>query len=407
MTTATFVNYYEILEISQTASAEQIREAVKRQRRTWVKRQQAPSLERQREAEDRVRQIDAAELALLDPDSRKTFNEALASYVPPTPGTQPTVEGMDWLSRARDFLARGDAQSAIYAARQATDNRASHHEAWALRGLASFMAGHDQDAIFEISEALRLKPDSDEYQFDLGSVYESKGMDKSALQCYERAAQLAPGKPLYQVAIAGIYLDNNLPDKALPVLEKVHSAHPDVNEFTFYLAAALNEATLKSWTSVGPVKVITKQQQIAPSRANLERAAKLTFADKSMRETIASNLRLVNEAEQRRFRMPGFTAGRKKAIRSGAIGQNATATVARGLYGAGYAVAFVYFVPICVIAIAFAINPGVGVVAILAGIALMVYLSWRPGWKWNEIEAKGMRVTELRLAGQHAHAPKK
>src|SRR5215467_8656295 len=65
--TTPFVDYYGILAIRKHASPERIREAIKRQRRTWVKRQQAPSAGRRREAEVRVRQIDAAESTLLDP----------------------------------------------------------------------------------------------------------------------------------------------------------------------------------------------------------------------------------------------------------------------------------------------------------------------------------------------------
>ena len=85
------VNYYELLEISSQATPEQIKEAIKRQRRTWIKRQQAPSIERQREAEDRVRNIDAAETTLLDPASRATFDQRLAAYVPPAvPAQQPS-----------------------------------------------------------------------------------------------------------------------------------------------------------------------------------------------------------------------------------------------------------------------------------------------------------------------------
>jgi tetratricopeptide (TPR) repeat protein len=190
------VNYYELLEISSQATPEQIKEAIKRQRRTWIKRQQAPSIERQREAEDRVRNIDAAETTLLDPASRATFDQRLAAYVPPAvPAQQPSEEGTSWLIRAQEFLARGDAKSAAYAARQATDHQASHHEAWAVRGQADFLTGRVDDAIFEFTEAIRIKPNDDEYHFDLGSVYESKGDDQQAMRLYKEASSLAPQKP--------------------------------------------------------------------------------------------------------------------------------------------------------------------------------------------------------------------
>ncbi len=210
--------------------------------------------------------IDTAETTLLDPGSRAAYDQQLASYVPPVPTQQSSEEGTDWLARAKEFLARNDPRSAAYAARQATDRQASHHEAWAVRGNADFLIGRPDDAIFELNEAIRLKPNEDSYYFDLGSVYESRGDDGQAMRCYEEASRLAPQKPLYKVATAGILLNNNRPEQAIPILEQVHAEHPDVDEFTFYLGAALNEAALNLWTPVGVGHVITKAEQIAPSR---------------------------------------------------------------------------------------------------------------------------------------------
>lgn len=401
MGTNDFVNYYEILEIDSKATDDQIREAVKRQRRTWIKRQQAPSLDVRREAEDRVLQIDAAETNLLDVAMRKAFDQRLASYVPPAPSTQSATDGMDWLARAKTFLELGDINSASYAAKQATDHQASHHEAWAVRARSSFLAGKDQDAIFEYNEALRIQPQADEYHFDLGSVYESKGQDKIALTCYERAAQLAPTNPLYQVSISSIYLDNNLPEKALPILEKVHSAHPDVDEFNFYLAAALNEVAVNMWTSVGSASVITQEIQIGPSKNYLSRASQLKFKDPTLRQTINHNLKLVSEAETMKFRIPGWTATKKVGIGAssmdggifnGCLAGGCTAYILLGLIFGG-------------IGVAFHANPFLGIL-VLAGVGFWLYkLAYRPGWKWNQIDSRGVIVTKNKSLGQRIKGP--
>jgi Flp pilus assembly protein TadD len=402
-TTTSFVNYYELLEISPQATEEQIKEAIKRQRRTWIKRQQAPSIERQREAEDRVRMIDAAETALLDAGNRAAFDRQLAEYVPPSvPAQQPSQEGTSWLIRAQEFLARGDARSAAYAARQATDHQASHHEAWAVRGQADFLIGRDDDAIFEFSEAIRIKPNEDEYHFDLGSVYESKGDDQQAMRCYQAASRLAPHKPLYKVATCSILLNNELPEQAVPILEQVHADHPDVDDYTFYLAAALNEATLKTWTKVGNARVITRAAQIGPSRDMLTRASKLTITNADLRTTIAANLKLVDWAAARHFRLPGFTAAKKTGRSSAQAGLGGLAS------GCGTVGCLMYFglaALLGVIAAAFSASPLLGVLALAATGAAFYFMAWRPGWKWNHIDARGITVTRAKSIGTHAQGP--
>jgi tetratricopeptide (TPR) repeat protein len=404
MTTVTsFVNYYELLEVSSQATAEQIKDAIKRQRRTWIKRQQAPSIERQREAEDRVRMIDGAEATLLDPDSRAAFDRQLAAYVPPAvPAQQPSEEGTSWLIRAREFLAKGDARSAAYAARQATDHQASHHEAWAVRGRADFLIGRDDDAIFEFSEAIRIKPNEDEYHFDLGSVYESKGNDQQAMRCYQEASGLAPQKPLYKVATCGILLNNDLPEQALPILEQVHADHPDVDDFTFYLAAALNEATLKGWTKVGNGRVITKAEQIGPSRDMLTRAARLTIASTELRNAIAANLKLVDWASSRHFRLPGFTAA-KKTGRSSA--QGGLGGLVSGCGTVGCLMYAVLAMLVGAVGAAFSANPLLGLLAVVAIGSVFYLMAWRPGWKWNHIDARGITVTRAKSIGTHSQGP--
>jgi tetratricopeptide (TPR) repeat protein len=395
MMTLAQVNYYEILEISPDASAECVRLAVKRQRRTWVKRLQVPGAERRREAEDRMALIEAAEATLLDLEARRAFDDQLARYVPSAPRTERAAEGSDWLSLATEFLEHGDAPSAAYAARQATGRQALRHEAWAVRGRASFLSGQDQDAIFEFSEALRISPDSDEYFFDLGSVYEQAGRDQPALDCYERAARIAPHNPLYRVAIAGIYLDNNMPEKALPMLEKVHADYPEIDEFIFYFAAVLNEVALRNWTRVGRARVITKLKQIAPSRSFLQRAENLNPADDKLRATITRNLQIVDSAGRRRFRIPGSTSARK--ISAGI----ASASSLAGRAGACCALLIFYASVVSLCWAAFVGNPVLGIAVLAGEIGLLRYLAWRPGWKWNQIDARGIAVTQATSAGQH------
>ena len=112
-----FVDYYAILGLQRGATDEAIRNAIRSERRVWVKRQQAPKLERRQEAELRVLQLAGAEKTLLDPAARRAFDVKLDAYVPPTPTAgQGAVGADDWVIRAQEYLRSGNSAAAHAAA---------------------------------------------------------------------------------------------------------------------------------------------------------------------------------------------------------------------------------------------------------------------------------------------------
>ena len=115
-----FVNLYEILQIPPTPQpTSQVRGH--QQRRQWVKRQRSSDPARRTEAETRVREIDQAEKALLNPDTRATFDRDLATTTGPPDPVRPagrTGPDQDWLERAK-AAPQGDPRKANYAAREA------------------------------------------------------------------------------------------------------------------------------------------------------------------------------------------------------------------------------------------------------------------------------------------------
>lgn len=80
--------HYSALEIEQSASDEQVRAAVRQQRRRWMQLQGHPKLETRQEAELRVREVSEAEAVLTDPARRQEYDLTLRPV--PQPVVQPT-----------------------------------------------------------------------------------------------------------------------------------------------------------------------------------------------------------------------------------------------------------------------------------------------------------------------------
>lgn len=373
--TTTLVDFYEILEIAPTASAEKIKEAIKQQRRTWAKRQGHPDQQKRHEAEVRIGQIAAAERTLLNDAKRRQYDQELADYRPPAPPTA-DVSG-DWVERAGDFLLRGDATSAAYAAREATQQDGGNAGAWAVRARASLMLGRQDDAVFELQEALRIQPNEPEYHFDLGTVYESDGQWSPAIRCYQAAAKLAPHVVMYRLAIASAHLQNDRPAQAVPILEQAYADDPRSEVVQYYLAVGLHELAVDAMVQMrdGTFHIISEQ---AANRV-LElarRAQALEFNDAELRQSLGEQIDYAEGQLKVKFHVPWLAgaAGMASSL-AGAIA--ITAIVAVILLGLPFLFATVH------------------VAAVLVAVPwywLMYKWHWRPAWKITANRSRGMRV---------------
>ncbi len=301
--TQTWVDFYDILNLPETADADRVKEAIRVQRRLWNKRAGQADPTQKQLAERRISELAEAERVLLDASRRQQYDfsrgadkaraqaEASASYQ----GTS----GTDWLQRARQFLGAGNAHSANYAAREAIAVNGADHEAWSIRANSSFMLGDYRDAGFEFREAIRLQPQNAAYHFDYGDAMCGTEEYSAALGEYETALRLEPGNPVYKTAIANVYLLTNHPNEALALMEDVVRAVPDNEFFAYYLAWALHDATLTRWSLLrNGSYTITSEEQIRVTKQMTERALALRFDDPKLRSLLLENLEFATKAEE-------------------------------------------------------------------------------------------------------------
>lgn len=286
----------------------------------------------------------------------------------------------DWTSIAQGYLDDGDGFQAHMAATEATQRSPGDAHAWYIRAQASLELDHGSDALFEITEAIRLEADNPRFHAVLGDVHCGAEDWTRARQSYQRAQALDPSTPLYAIGIANTYLDTD-PDLAIPIYEKAVGDYPDVALFREHLAAGLLESITAGWSEFADgSRSITNETQLAHSRQLLARIARLDLRGEDFTEIrghIAEIDRLVDRAAQVKW------------------------------YGSEHAVAYLLGVAGSVLAIVIAFAAGSGAVALLAASGTVAIVTGyivrhrMPEWKWTQRNvSRTVRRSGLQPLGQ-------
>ncbi|GAA2014649.1 tetratricopeptide repeat protein [Nakamurella flavida] len=318
------INYYEILDLDAAAETADIERAVKVQQRKWQQRQLGPTVERQRQAEDRIRLIDRAQQELLDPLRRRRHDADLAAaaaaaaapaHPPPPAAGSPTPAPVDWLGRARGFLQAGDAESAAYAAREATEQRPGEAQAWAVRGEASRAMGRTREALFEFREALRLDRQP-EYLVHLAGELEKAGRLKEALEAWHDAAGLAPTQPVFPMNAARVLARQGERAEAVAILEELRRRFPDRPEVAGQLAWVLSERVQASWSVLHDgSSTPTTARQVEVAQRDLAEALALPGAEGPLTERLLAQAAEVERATRSVWTFPPRATGGQRWLR--------------------------------------------------------------------------------------------
>ncbi|MGW3244911.1 tetratricopeptide repeat protein [Streptomyces sp. NPDC001070] len=235
MTTTDVPDYYAEFGIGTGDSAEEIGKKLDREHRSWAgKASKAPTADKRREAEDKVRRVLEARRALTDPSARALYDQRLArsrkqGTAPRRPeAVQPTLGGTvrDWVGNAERKIEDGDLQAAEYELRQAVHHDDRNAYAWRLLGAVHQDLGAYQDALQEHRRSLELQPDDASTHFHIGNVHTALGDHNTALTWYMKAAALTPGDLGTELAIGdGLYASSRF-DEALVWYEKALAHSP-------------------------------------------------------------------------------------------------------------------------------------------------------------------------------------
>jgi curved DNA-binding protein CbpA len=213
-------DFYAVVGINRTASAEEIDKKVREQLRIWQRRTTNADLSRRQEAERRVQLLGEARTTLLDVQKRRQYDLQLS--VRPrssTPVAETETTDGDWLALARQSLGSNDYRSAAGAARRARDANPTA-EAWGLLARANAGLRNLDDALYEAKQAVSMSPENAQAWLDLAHVYEQRGEWQDAFEQYEVASRLDPQAEAPEAGMTRSLASSSNPTEVVDRLER-------------------------------------------------------------------------------------------------------------------------------------------------------------------------------------------
>ena len=196
-------DHYQMLGVSKTASANEIRQAYARLAKEKHPDRFLDPAEKQK-AHAFFQDLTTAFNALYNANSRREYD---ASLERPTP-TTPQEIAKDAFERSGQMLEAGQVQEAVTllhtAVHHAPDEARYHH---ALGRALAKSRGTVRDAIQALDKAIQLQPQEALYHAELAVVLQSQSLTVRARKAAEAALRLAPRDPRVRRLAAELGID--------------------------------------------------------------------------------------------------------------------------------------------------------------------------------------------------------
>jgi DnaJ-class molecular chaperone len=195
-------DYYQMLGVPKTASANEIRQAYARLAKERHPDRYLDPAEKQR-AHAYFQELTSAFNTLYNPNSRREYDAQIEKPAP----RSPEDIARDAFERSRELLDAGQLEEAITELRRAVHhapNDARYHHGLG-RALGRNRATA-REAIQSIEKAIQLAPREAAFHADLAQLLHGQGMTIRAQKAAEAALRLAPRDPRVQRVAAAVGL---------------------------------------------------------------------------------------------------------------------------------------------------------------------------------------------------------
>ncbi|ACK70417.1 heat shock protein DnaJ domain protein [Gloeothece citriformis PCC 7424] len=181
-----FVNYYEILQVSPTATLEEIKAAFRR-----LAREYHPDVNPNNPAaEVKFKQINQAYQILGDPHQRYLYDQQVNFKVDPSSPSPLTAE--DYYRQGLTKIQRQSYLEAIKNFTKAIELNPNFLEAYLRRIEAFYKSGKDRQVLEDCQKVLQIHPNCSQAYYYLGCSRQRLGYTQSAIEAYSQAIFYQP-----------------------------------------------------------------------------------------------------------------------------------------------------------------------------------------------------------------------
>lgn len=259
------VDYYELLEISQDASEDEIKKKHREKTRIWNQRvNSAQSLEDRQEADRKVQHLAEAKVILLDANKRQKYNQELEDKkrnkqqsATSSDASQTTYDYQEMLDDGWESLKSGYVDKALDIAKKLTAKYGDMADAWVLLAQAKFRDRQVDDAIYEYKRAIDLKPTNPDSHLGIAYIYDACNKNDNALYHYQKAVEY--GRAIsYRMSLSRFYIKLNQLRNSIDILEQCLRESPEEQEVRDMLAISYLFLSLDILT-VTNNKILTRE----------------------------------------------------------------------------------------------------------------------------------------------------
>mgnify|MGYP001475887240 CR=1 FL=1 len=309
------INYYELCNISPSASQEEIKKTIYQLMRLWSHRTNAPQMERRQEAERMVRLLEEAEEILLDEEKRKEYDEKLRLSTrvvekAPVETSEPSSYELDAqrnevtatkekvedeltteqieenIQQAQQLFSTGKLKEALQLAEELSEKVKDRAEIWALIGRLQFRLGNYQEAVAPLVKACDLESKNATYVFELGEVFERLNNPTRALEQFKLASALDPSNIQYKFKVGNLLIQMKQFRDGLPLLEQCFNASPNHEEYRVGLVKAYLDSAFSNWITIegyhpylSPGTYPIRELDLSLADTYIKRASQIPFQD--------------------------------------------------------------------------------------------------------------------------------
>ena len=216
-------NYYEELGIESTSSLEEIKKSIKANRRRYRSLTGSPNIDQRSMADRKMVILAEAEKIFSDKESRQVYDELLlsqkedgASQSDQTSSNNDnsSVDGDEFVSRARSAYEVGNLNLAAQYAQEATQINRNSLQAWKLRATIAEERNEFDEAEMACTEAAYIQSEDSEIIGLLGDIHYKQRKYSQATKDYEKAFQLSKNYYWRIQKANALYQDNKIVESA-------------------------------------------------------------------------------------------------------------------------------------------------------------------------------------------------